>query len=243
MVYQQHFFTLAALVPLKTKHRRYKMKAKLVFLFLGIALTTQVHAQQGFPFDNEIRAFKHQDSLNIPRPNGILFIGSSSIRKWTDLEQHFPTEPIIRRGVGGCQLWQIVDYYTPYILFPYHPRKIFVYAGENDIAAGKTGQFVADEFEKLWTMIRQQLPNAEIYFMSIKPSPSRMKYFAEVDKANDLIKTWLAGKSKSHFIDVATVIYKNGTTVPDSSLFQSDYLHLNSKGYDKWQAILQPYVK
>jgi hypothetical protein len=30
---------------------------------------------------------------------------------------------------------------------------------------------------------------------------------------------------------------------PDSSLFESDLLHLNKTGYDKWQAVLQPYVK
>jgi len=219
------------------------MRTKLFLLFLAFSFSTQVHAQQGFPFADEIRAFKHQDSLNFPKKDGILFIGSSSIRKWTDLEQRFSNEPIIRRGVGGCELWQIVDYYTPYILFPYHARKIFIYAGENDIAAGKSAQFVADEFTKLWVMINQQSPSAEIYFMSIKPSPSRAKYFSEVDKANELIKTYLTGKPKSHFIDVATVIYKTGTIVPDSTLFQSDYLHLNSKGYDKWQNVLQPYVK
>ena len=218
------------------------MKAKLFLFFLSLTFSAQIFAQQGFPFANEIRAFKHQDSLSFPKPDGILFIGSSSIRKWTDLEQRFADEPIIRRGVGGCQLWQIVDYYTPYILFPYNPRKIFIYAGENDIAAGKSAQFVADNFTKLWMMINQKLPSAEIYFLSIKPSPSREKYFAEVDKANAMIKAYLRGKPKSHFIDVSTVIYKPGTTVPDSSLFQSDYLHLNSKGYDKWQQVLKPYV-
>jgi len=218
------------------------MKIKILLLVFGLAFTTPVFAQTGFPFANEIRAFKHQDSLSFPKPGGILFIGSSSIRLWGDLEQRFPNAPIIKRGVGGSQLWQFVDYYTPYILFPYQPRKIFIYAGENDIAAGKSGETVADEFTKLWIMINQKLPSAEIYFMAIKPSPSRAKYFDEVIKANTLIKAYLGDKPKSHFIDVATSIYKDGTTVPDSSLFKADYLHLNSKGYDKWQKVLQPYV-
>lgn len=218
------------------------MKVKLSLLFLFIAFGAKVFAQHGFPFDNEIRAYKHTDSVSFPKPNGILFIGSSSIRKWTDLAQRFPNQPIIQRGVGGCELNQLVDYYTPYILFPYHPRKIFIYAGENDIAAGKTAESVYTKFTQLWEMIHQQLPGAEIYFLSIKPSPSRAKYFTENDKANTLIKSFLVNKPKSHFIDVSTVIYKTGTSSPDSSLFQADYLHLNSKGYDKWQAVLQPYV-
>jgi hypothetical protein len=220
------------------------MKIKFLLLFaLAIVFSTAVHAQKGFPFDNEIRDFKHQDSLNVPPKNGILFIGSSSLRKWSDLEKRFAGEPIIRRGVGGCELWQIVDYYTPYILFPYHPRKIFIYAGENDIAGGKSGKFVFEEFEKLWVMINKQLPDATIYFMSVKPSPSRAKFIGEVNIANDLIKSYLANKPNSAFIDVSTVILKDGTNTPDTSLFEADMLHLNSKGYDKWQSVLQPFVK
>ncbi|MBK0380435.1 GDSL-type esterase/lipase family protein [Mucilaginibacter segetis] len=220
------------------------MKLKLlVFLIIALSGVTTARAQQGFPFDNEIQAFKHQDSLNFPPKNGILFIGSSSIRKWTDLEQRFSNEPIIRRGVGGCTIEQVVNYYTPYIMFPYHPRKIFIYAGENDIAAGKTGKFTASEFYKLWTMIRQKLPYVEIYFMAIKPSPSRAEYFTEVKIANALIKDFLKTKKKGHYLDVATPILNPVTHQPDKSLFLEDMLHLNSTGYDKWQKVLQPYVK
>jgi len=218
------------------------MKTRSLLLFWGLLLVTQVRAQQGFPFADEIRAFKHQDSLHFPSKNGILFIGSSSIRKWTDLESRFADKPIIRRGVGGSELWQLVDYYTPYILFAYHPRKIFIYAGENDIASGKSPQFVADEFTKLWILINQKLPNAQIYFMSIKQGIARAKYADQVNQTNALIKAYLQDKPHSLFIDMNAVIYKSGTIRPDSSLFQSDYIHLNTTGYDKWQKVLSPYV-
>jgi hypothetical protein len=219
------------------------MKLKLLIFFVLATAGITARAQQGFPFDNEIRDFKYQDSISMPAKNGILFIGSSSIRMWTDLEKRFADKPIIRRGVGGCTIEQLVDYYTSYIMYPYHPRKIFIYAGENDIAAGKTGEFTAREFYKLWAMIRQNLPKAEIYFMAIKPSPSRAKFFPEVRKANALVKDFLKNRKNSHYIDVASVILNPATHKPDTSLFKSDMLHLNSKGYDKWQAALQPFVK
>jgi len=205
------------------------MKIKFALLFITLVFGTRVFAQTGFPFDSEIRAFKHQDSISFPPKDGILFIGSSSIRLWSDLEQRFPGKPIIKRGVGGCELWQLVDYYTPYILFPYHPRKIFIYAGENDMASGKSGEFVFEEFEKLYGMIRKQLPDATIYFLSAKMSPS-------------LVEKYLADKPNTKFIDVNTVLLKMSTSMPDSSLFRADYLHLNSKGYDRWQKVLEPYV-
>ena len=218
------------------------MKFKLSLLFVLFIFSADVFAQSGFPFDNEIRDFKHKDSLNFPKPDGILFIGSSSIRKWTDLEQRFSDKPIIRRGVGGCELWQLQRYYTPYILFPYHPRKIFIYAGENDIASGRPADSVVNSFKALWVMINKNLPDASIYFLSIKPSPSRIKYLSVMLKANEQIAAYLKDKPNSKYIDVNEVLYKPATTKPDSALYQGDYLHLNSTGYDRWQKVLEPYV-
>jgi lysophospholipase L1-like esterase len=78
--------------------------------------------------------------------------------------------------------------------------------------------------------------------MAIKMSPSREKYFKEVAAANELIKNYLANKPNSAFLDVNSAIFKPYTSLPDSSLFKPDYLHLNSKGYDKWQQVLEPFV-
>ncbi|HVS91337.1 MAG TPA: GDSL-type esterase/lipase family protein [Mucilaginibacter sp.] len=219
------------------------MKLKLFLFLLLIGFGAKTFAQTGFPYADEIRAFKHQDSLNFPKRNGILFIGSSSFRMWSDLEQRFPGEPIIKRGVGGCELSNIVNYYTPYILFPYHPRKIFIYAGENDIAYGHLADSVLVNFKKLYRMIRAKLPDTKIYYLSIKPSPSREKYREADLRSNEQLKNYIKNKRNCMYIDVDEAIYKPGTTQPDSSLFRSDYLHLNSKGYDRWQKVLEPYVK
>lgn len=218
------------------------MKIKLMLLFVLAGFSVKTYAQTGFPFDNEIRDFKHKDSLSFPKPDGILFIGSSSIRKWDDLEKRFPDKNIIKRGVGGCELSQLVKYYTPYILFPYHPAKIFIYAGENDIAAGEKADSVLTNMKALWTMLNSQLPDAKIYFLSIKPSPSRIALLPEMLKANEMIKAYLQDKPNTLYIDVSTPIYKPGTNQPDASLFQQDMLHLNPTGYDKWQGVLQQYV-
>ena len=177
-----------------------------------------------------------------PKSGGILFIGSSSIRLWSDLEQRFPGKPIVKRGVGGSELSQLVKYYTPYILFPYHPGKIFIYAGENDLNAGESADSVFSNVKALWTMINTNLPDTKIYFLSIKPAPSRIRIEQDELKANEMIKNYLQDKPNTIFIDVSSVIYKPGTIEPDPTLFRNDMLHLNSKGYDRWQKVLEPYV-
>jgi hypothetical protein len=192
-----------------------------------------------YPFESEINAFVKSDSLHPPRRGGILFIGSSSIRKWTDLEARFPDKRIISRGVGGSELWQLNRYYTKAILLSYKPAKIFLYAGENDIASGRTANQVFNEFKKLWTLLALKLPKTNLYYLSIKPSPSRMQYYAEFAKANKLIKTFLKNKSKGHFVDMGKSIVKRDGSA-DLSLYESDHLHLNSKGYDRWERVLRP---
>jgi lysophospholipase L1-like esterase len=219
------------------------MKLKLAFLFAAFIVCTNLYAQSGFPFAKEVQAFKHQDSLEFPKPNGVLFIGASSIRKWADLEQRFTGVHIIKRGVGGSELWQWAQYYMPYIVFPYHPRKIFLYAGENDMAVGKkTLDQTFEAFTRFYTVMRKELPDVEFYYLAQKASPSRPKFIALGIELNNRVKAYIADKPKNIYVDLATPIL-NDKMQPDSSLFVKDMLHLNSKGYDKWQAALQDYVK
>ncbi|RYZ95938.1 MAG: hypothetical protein EOP47_24835 [Sphingobacteriaceae bacterium] len=218
------------------------MKLKLLLLFILAIFTLQARAQTGFPFDNEVRHFKKQDSLNAPKPGGILFIGSSSIKLWDDLEKRFAGKPIIKRGLGGSQLCGWVNYYLPYVVFPYKPKKIFFYAGENDIAAGRKAEDVLADFKKLHTMLRDSLPKAKIYYMAIKPSNARKNNLNEFVRANDLVKAYIRNQPKTKYVDVSTVILSKETMLPDGSLFKPDQLHLNSKGYDRWEAVLKKYV-
>ncbi len=159
------------------------------------------YAQQTMPFANEVKQYQRQDSLNFPKPGGVLFIGSSSIRRWTDMERRFPGVPIINRGLGGTEIWQWVSYYVPYVVTPYKPGKICIYVGDNDLAKGKSAQYVADQFSSLWQMIREKLPDSEIYYMGIKKSPARVQAYDNVVIANQLVKTFIATKTKAHYVD------------------------------------------
>lgn len=220
------------------------MKFKFIFLFLLlITAGKSLFAQQGFPFADELRKFKTADSLSFPKPGGNLFIGSSSIRLWDDLEQRFPDKRVLKRGVGGSTLQQWVKYYTNYILFPYKPERIFVYAGENDINDGRTSQQVYQDFVTLYNMIQQKLSGTEVYWLSVKKSPSRAKYYATVDSTNALVKTFIGQHKGVKYIDVNTPLYDPKTSLPDSSLFRPDYLHLKKEGYDRWQKALKKYVE
>lgn len=212
-------------------------------MLLGLLLPLFAFAQQPTdqrPFETEIRAFERADSLHFPPLGGLLFIGSSSIRFWTDLQERFPDKPIVRRGFGGSELSDVI-YYADRIIFPYAPDKIFIYAGENDIAGGKSETEVFNDFKILFDMIRQRLPGAWIYFISVKPSPSRIKYLQQFKRFNQKVRHFMAHKRKAKFINVFhAMLGADGQPRPE--IFREDRLHMNKKGYDIWAAILQPYL-
>jgi len=211
-----------------------------IFAFNFLCNPAKAQPRDSFPFANEIRAFLAKDSLNRPPKGGLVFIGSSSIRKWDDFEQRFPNPKLIRRGVGGSTLAELVDYYTPYILFPYAPGKIFIYEGENDIASGATPLQLMANYKKLADMIRAKLPDAELYLLSIKYSPSRAKFSNSVRKTNQMLRAYIKGQKKVHYINVTNaLLIADGKS--DPSLFEKDMLHLNTKGYDRWDKVLRPY--
>ena len=92
---------------------------------------------------------------------------------------------------------------------------------------------------QLFGMIRAKLPKANIAFVSIKPSPSRKKYWPKMIEANAAIKQFLAKQKNAAFIDVFPLMLVNSSqAIPE--IFASDSLHMNAKGYAIWQKLIQP---
>ncbi len=199
-------------------------------------------AQQKPPYWDEIEAFKKQDNLNPPPKNAILFVGSSSFRAWKDVQSYFPNYTIINRGFGGSTLPDLIRY-APDIIFPYQPRQIVIYCGENDfVTKDITAEIVFDRFKTLFGMIREELPNVHILFVSFKPSPSRLKYMPEMVKANDMIKTYLKKHNQTGYVDVfSKMLLRDGRPIP--TIFKTDQLHMNEGGYRIWQKAIRPHLK
>ncbi|RZM24574.1 MAG: hypothetical protein EOO88_22365 [Pedobacter sp.] len=215
-------------------------------IFLKIALCAVIsvsfqlgYAQETRPFWNEIQNFKRKDSVAMPAKNGIVFLGSSSIRKWTDAETTFKSYNVINRGFGGSTLAQAADYVNE-LVFPYQPRQVVIYSGENDIAVDKvSAEETLKRVQTLVTKIRAGMPQVPIVFMSIKQSPSRVEFTDVVLKANKLIKSYLKGVDHTTYLDVnIKMLDKNGATRPE--LFESDMLHLKPAGYAIWETALKP---
>ncbi len=214
------------------------MKRILFFLALVILVIPASLAQ---PYAKEIADFKKQDSLSFPESGQILFVGSSSFTLWKDVQQYFPQHPIINRGFGGSTLLDVTRYEAD-IIFPYKPKQIVIYCGENDIANDSTvtGAVVFERFKKLYDDIRLNLGKVPIVYVSMKPSPSRWHLREKQTDGNERIRKFLRKKKRrAVFVDVwPGMLGADGK--PREELYIADKLHMNAQGYIIWQKLLEP---
>ena len=212
---------------------------------VGLLLASALAAAQLQPasaaWEADIRKFEDADRASPPQPGAVLFIGSSSIRKWTDLADDFPSKRVLHRGFGGSWLADST-YYASRIIVPYRPSMIVLYAGDNDINGGRTAAQVFDDYVAFVTRVRKNLPATPIAFVSIKPSPSRTQFLPVMQEANAKIRAYAATRPHLVYIDVASKML-DASGQPRAELFTEDNLHMNRKGYDLWRSIIAPYLR
>ena len=209
----------------------------LLLVFVSDLLIGQ---EQNPPFWNDVQEFKKLDSAQPPPKHAILFVGSSSFTKWTDVQGYFPGYTIINRGFGGSSLTDLIRYRSDVIL-KYAPRQIVIYCGENDLAASDTvtAGMVYTRLATLFALIRKDLPGVPIVFISLKPSPSRWHLRQKMMAANDRIKDFLSHQKNTAFIDVYhEMLGSNG--LPLREIYLEDSLHMNPKGYAIWKKAIDP---
>ena len=218
------------------------MRIRLLLSLAMIACVSLLNAQTNEPhhakFEPEIRRFEARDKTNPPPKDAVLLIGSSSIRFWTNAATQLSPHVIINRGFGGSHVSDSVVF-ADRIALPYQPKVILVYAGDNDLAAGKTPAQVVADFKAFVLKVQQQLPTAKIGFIAIKPSPSREKLLPRAREANGLIQDYVKTDPRLSYIDVFTPML-DASGRPREELFIKDRLHMNPKGYEVWTGVIKP---
>jgi lysophospholipase L1-like esterase len=202
---------------------------------------TRAPARDGFArWEKEIAAFEASDRINPPPKGGIVFVGSSTIRRWTTLADDFPGHKVINRGVGGSE---IVDstHFADWIIFPYEPRQVFLRAGGNDIHAGRLPREVAADFAEFVRVVRGRLPTTEIVYIAVNPAPARWGENDKYRALNTMIREMAVNMPRVSFVDCYNIsLTPVGRARPE--LFVADRLHFNSDGYTLLADEVRPYL-
>ncbi len=205
------------------------------------AAEPKAQAQPAPWYEPEIRAFEDADRAHPPEPGRVLFVGSSSIRLWASLASDMEPAKVLNRGFGGSKTHDVLEVLDR-IVKPYAPRAIVYYCGDNDLGTDNTdAKAAADGFIAFAERARALWPEVPIAYIAIKPSVARWKNWDAMSRANQMVREYAQRTQGVAFLDIASPMLKADGT-PDPSLFKSDGLHLNAKGYAVWTGVVRPWV-
>ena len=192
-------------------------------------------------WQKEMLAFGKQDAQKAPPERPIVFTGSSSIRMWKTLATDFPDLPVMNRGFGGSEVFDSFNY-AHLLVIKYQPRQVVMYAGGNDINAGKTPQRVFADFKAFVAKVHAALPECRISYISSAPNPKRWSQAEKVTETNRLVEEFTKTDPRLQFINVHPhMLGADGKPKPD--IFLADQLHMNAKGYAIWKEVVGPCLK
>jgi lysophospholipase L1-like esterase len=220
--------------------RPLRIIAAVILVACGIAFYVLRSMRRAEFWESEIRTFERDDRLMPPKPGVIVFTGSSSIRFWDTLAADMKPLDVINRGFGGSQIAD-VNYFTPRIVLPYHPRAVVLYCGDNDLAwpASKSPERVFGDFERFVQIIHNESPEIWIYYVSIKPSTLRRSSWPKMQRMNRMVEAFARTQERVQFIDVASAML-DAQGEPRRDLLKGDGLHPNQKCYALWTSIIKP---
>jgi lysophospholipase L1-like esterase len=228
------------------------MRAPLrLFIVLGLlACSRQVVAHSAVnvspvvsapsQWEPDIAQFEAHDRANPPKPGSIVFVGSSSIKMWATLDRDFPGVPVLNRGFGGSEAGDVAQF-AERIVVPYKPPVVVFYAGDNDLAAGKTPAQVLAAFQTFVGTMHRELPATRVVFVSIKPSIARWNIVDKMRAANQLVRDYASTDDRLSYVDVFTPML-DASGQPRRELFLEDGLHMTPAGYAIWRELIAPLI-
>lgn len=189
-------------------------------------------------YDDDVNAVLAQIGRRALPAAPIAFFGSSSFRLWQNMAEDLNSLDVVNLGFGGGTNASGLHYIDT-LLTPLNPAKVVLYFGENDISNdGLTANTSFRNFRILYDQIRFQLPDALVFFLSAKQSPTKWIYSDVVDEFNRMAEQYSQHQSSLTYVNVTDVLLgENGR--PIGSCYIGDGVHLNSMGYAKWVEVLQ----
>jgi lysophospholipase L1-like esterase len=187
-----------------------------------------------------MQAFEKADKAKPPAKGGVVFYGSSTIRRW-DLAKSFPGKDYVNRGFGGSSTPDAIRYLDR-IVIPLRPRIIVYYEGDNDIGRGGTGPQVFADFRTFANKVHAALPETKIVYLAIKPSLARWHLVNQMRTANLLIKEYTYSDPRVMYVDTDAPML-GPDRKPRPELFVEDGLHMSEAGYSIWNKLVAPHLK
>lgn len=188
---------------------------------------------------DDIVALEGRDQTETHGDDSILFIGSSSIRRWDDIAVDMAPYPVIQRGYGGAR-YSDLAIFASRLIHPHLYRALVVFVA-NDID-GKPNdpsvEQVAGWVRHIVDVSRQHQPDSPVLLIEVTPTRKRWEQWAEIRKVNAAIRE-IALSTPMTFHIATAEHYLDPRGMPREDLFVDDGLHLNEAGYAIWSDLIR----
>lgn len=162
--------------------------------------------------------------------------------EWTELTSGVR---IKNRGISADRTYHVLDRLDPIIAGK--PWMIFLMIGTNDLGAGFSPEFTAENIDKIVDRILTETPDTRLYVQTIFPvndafgqAHRHVNRDAEIVRTNELIKALCAEKGVEVIDMWAVLADENGKLKAE---YTNDGLHLTGDGYFRWADELRGYMQ
>jgi lysophospholipase L1-like esterase len=191
-------------------------------------------------YEDEVKRLE-KDYTKTAKDVETVFYGSSSIRLWTSLYDDFKDLKPVNLGFGGSTLAACVWFFER-VMIPYQPKRLVIYAGDNDLGDGRHPEEVFIFFQQLVVKINKRFGDLPCYFVSLKPSISRWQIADQFKYTNNLIETEIITRNNNwRFINVFKEMIDPAGRLK-KEYFLNDGLHLSESGYKLWKEIINKHI-
>ena len=195
-------------------------------------------------WENDIKFLEYKDQEQACIEDCILFIGSSSIRLWKEIESDMSPYKVVKRGYGGAHFYDLI-HYTKRLVKNHKPRAIAVFVA-NDITGKKNNSWYGDlkpiEVLQLFKFFTKEIKSIHgdipIFAIETTPTISRWSVWDKISRTNDLIKDYTTKKENLNYI-TTRLDFLDDKGYPEEEYFVNDNLHLNKLGYKLWSKIIK----
>lgn len=181
-----------------------------------------------------------KDKTSPPPREGILFIGSSIFRLWTQLEEQMAPLPVFNRAFGGSVTRDLLDRMDQ-IVIPYKPRIIVYYCGSNDVNAGESADAIIGRTKQFLKIVNEKLPDTFVYYTAIQKAPDKRSRWNVVDAVNREMEHYSHQANQLGYIDLNPVLFDRQGNLRED-LFLPDQLHFRpeSTAYAEFAQVVKP---